>query len=145
MSEPTFTQPEFLTEDQKRLTRNQREFLRKLREHPHGLPLTAWPRATTWRHWLRRPRFAAAIQSLRDAFHEESQLLLAGSAAQAAYHIQSVLSGGIAEDSGMGIAPHDIEHSYHKTLKSLTKILKVELQRRVAAQKYHQQTAKVQP
>lgn len=68
----------------KRLTNQQMDFLRQVRLHPDGLPLLKWPRATTLRKWMRRPRFAKAILALEEASHTESRLVMAGASAKAA-------------------------------------------------------------
>ena len=77
---------------QPRLTNRQLDFLRNLRKHPNSLPLMTWPRTTTLRKWMRRPRFAAAIKSLEEAFQVEARLVMAGSAATAATLLDDVLS-----------------------------------------------------
>jgi hypothetical protein len=87
---------------QPRMTNAQMDFLRNLKKHPNSLPLLAWPRATTLRKWMRRPRFRAAIRSLEGAFEVEARLLMAGAAAQAAMQLQATLTGGRIETSGEG-------------------------------------------
>jgi hypothetical protein len=116
--------------EEPRLTVSQYEFLRKMRNHLHGLPLEHWPRAAVWRKWMKRPRFVAAMQSLQNSYLAETDLLLAGSAARAARLLQAVLSGGGAEsESGRGIGIFEIEF-HHKKIKSLSKVLYLEMQRR---------------
>jgi hypothetical protein len=110
---------------QPRMTNRQSSFLRDLRKHPNSLPLMDWPRATTLRKWMRRPRFAAAIQSLEDAFAVEARLMMA----QAAMHLQATLTGGQVESSGQGITPSGLG-LYRNSVKSNLQVLWMEMMRR---------------
>ena len=114
---------------QPRMTRRQLDFLRKLKQHPNSLPVFTWPRATTLRKWMRRPRFAMAIRSLEGAFQVEARLLMAGAAAQAAMHLQTALTGGRKEDSGYGMEPGELE-SYRGPIKQALQVLWMEMVRR---------------
>jgi hypothetical protein len=114
---------------QPRMTNAQMDFLRNLRKHPNSLPLLAWPRATTLRKWMRRPRFRAAIRSLEGAFEVEARLLMAGAAAQAAMQLQATLTGGRIETSGEGISPMELQH-YRGPIKQCLQVLWMEMVRR---------------
>ena len=117
---------------QPRLTNRQLDFLRNLRKHPNSLPLMTWPRTTTLRKWMRRPRFAAAIKSLEEAFQVEARLVMAGSAAQAATLLQATLTGGSQFQSGQGTTPNELS-LYYKPLKQLMGVLWLEMARREQA------------
>lgn len=124
----------------------QKFFLRKLRQHSNGLPLQDWPRPTTWRRWMRKPKFVRAMQDLRAAFDAQRQLVLSASAMEAAIHIQAVLTGGNVEHSGYGITPHEIG-LYDKELHRLTNIIWLERMHRgpsPADPKVAEETAKAQ-
>jgi len=114
---------------ERRLTNRQLDFLRQLRKHPDSLPLMAWPRATTLRKWMRRPRFRMAIESLEESFQVEARLLMAGAAAQAANHLQTILTGGSKETSGMGCDPAQLD-LYRRTTKQMLQVLWMEMSRR---------------
>jgi hypothetical protein len=60
------------------LNGHQKYFLRKLREHRHGLPLEDWPRTSTWRRWMRNSKFRAAMDGMEDALATEKRLLMSG-------------------------------------------------------------------
>jgi hypothetical protein len=119
---------------QPRMTRRQLDFLRNVRKNPNSLPLFAWPRATTLRRWMRRPRFAAAIRSLEGAFEVEARLLMAGAAAQAAMHLQTALTGGRKEDSTSDVNPCELD-SYRGPIKQALQVLWMEMTRRQQAHK----------
>ena len=75
-----------------RLNQRQYAFLRKVRNHPHGLPTLDWPRSADLRRWMKRPGFVAALTSLQASFRAEADLLLAGASARAAMNLQDILS-----------------------------------------------------
>lgn len=114
--------------DERYLNRHQYSFLRDLRNHPHGLPIEAWPRTSTWRRWLKRPAFRRAIRSIEKAMQTQASLMLAGSASRAALMMQALLSGGEEESgSGMRIATLSM---HHEKLRSLSRVLREDLLRR---------------
>lgn len=122
--------------DAKYLNRHQSEFLRKLRNHPHGLPIEDWPRASTWRRWLKRETFRRAMRSLRVAFQTQGDLMLSGSAARAALMMQALLSGGEEESgSGMRIATLSM---HHEKLMSLSRVLREDLMHRAERRRLRQ-------
>jgi len=111
-----------LAELPQRLSGQQFFFLRKLREHPHNLPLKYWPRATTWRRWSRQPGFVRAVQALIQSMESQTQLLMAGAAQQAAMLIQATLTGGSIPHSGSGMDPTEIA-LYDRSLKRLMGVM----------------------
>jgi hypothetical protein len=104
-----------------RLNQRQYAFLRKVRNHPHGLPIQDWPRSADLRRWMKRPRFRAALTSLQATFHAESDLLLAGVSARAAMGLQDILSG----DEGGGSTPAYLQ-AHSTTLVTLARLLRVD-------------------
>lgn len=111
-----------IAEIPKRISGQQSFFLRKLREHPHNLPLKYWPRPTTWRRWQRQRGFVRAVRSIIESCESQTQLLMAGAAHQAALLIQATLTGGDVPSSGMGMTPSEIK-LYEKSLKPLLGVL----------------------
>jgi hypothetical protein len=117
-----------LAEIPKRISGQQFFFLRKLREHPHNLPLKYWPRSTTWRRWLRQPGFVRAMQSIIDSCESQTQVLMAGAAQQAAVLIQATLTGGNIPLSGSGMNPAELKY-YDQALKRLMGVLWLQMAR----------------
>jgi hypothetical protein len=117
-----------LAELPQRMSGQQFFFLRKLREHPHNLPLKYWPRSTTWRRWARQPGFVRAVQALIQSMESQTQLLMAGAAQQAAMLIQATLTGGTIEHSGTGMCPSEIG-LYDKSLKRLMGVMWLQMAR----------------
>lgn len=74
------------------MTRAQTLFLRAFRDHPLGPPPAQWPAPCVFRRWLRRPKFRAALASVRDAMRFQADLHLAGAAAAAAHALQATLA-----------------------------------------------------
>ena len=128
--------PNVEVEKQPRMTNRQLDFLRNLRKHPNSLPLMTWPRTTTLRKWMRRPRFRAAIEGLVETFQIESRLLMAGAATQAAVQLNAVLTGGDGSltETGCGTSPSQL-NQYHGTMKQLLGVLWMEMARRQDARR----------
>ena len=96
----------------KRYTRHQHEFLKKMREHPHGLPASEWPSATAFRRWMRHPGFRRAIESIRQTLQIQTDLHLLSAAAHASTGLAAILAPGNPEspkespaDAKASIAP----------------------------------------
>jgi hypothetical protein len=64
-------------------TNAQSTFLRAFRTSPTGPAPDQWPSPAVFRRWLRRPAFATALRSLRDALRTQADFHLASAAAQA--------------------------------------------------------------
>ncbi|MGH7215132.1 MAG: hypothetical protein ACREIT_10255, partial [Tepidisphaeraceae bacterium] len=66
------------------VTRAQTKFLRAFRNHPNGPGASEWPSPWTFRRWMRREGFRAAMASLRETLRLQSDLHLTTAAATAA-------------------------------------------------------------
>ena len=101
----------------RKLTNSQYWFLRCVRRHPEGVPMSHWPRAATLRRWMRRPLFVRAMITLRETLRFESDFILAGTATRAA----KLLSGMLDEYN------FDGEHKdFDKRATSLVRVLRAE-------------------
>jgi len=95
------------------MNRHQKEFLKKMREHPHGLPTSEWPKATALRRWMRHPGFRRAIESIRHTLQIQTDLHLLSAAAHASTGLAAILAPGDPEspkespaDAKASIASH---------------------------------------
>src|SRR4051812_44221661 len=79
------------------MNRHQKEFLKKMREHPHGLPTSEWPSATALRRWMRHPGFRRAIESIRQTLQIQTDLHLLSAAAHASTGLAAILAPGDPE------------------------------------------------
>jgi len=101
--------------------RHQYAFLRKLRNHPHGLPTEEWPATSTLKRWLKRKSFRSALKGIMSTFRLESELMSAGAAARAAQVMQQMLSGFENQCVGM-----DALRVYHEPLVTLSRIIRMD-------------------
>ncbi len=86
------------------LNRHQREFLKKMREHPRGLPVSEFPSAVALRRWMRHPGFRRAIASIRIAIQLQSDLNLLTAAATASSGLVARLADGAHDADKLQIA-----------------------------------------
>jgi hypothetical protein len=76
------------------ITRAQKKFLRGFCKGPSGPGIEHWPSPAVFRRWLRRPRFVAAMRSVRAALRYQSDFQLLSAAATASHYLHtSVLTG----------------------------------------------------
>jgi hypothetical protein len=68
-------------------TRAQTNFLRAYAKNSDGPPADLWPSPAVFRKWLRRPRFARALESILAAVRYQTDLHLAHAACNTAKHI----------------------------------------------------------
>jgi hypothetical protein len=92
-------------------TRAQTIFLRAYAKNPDGPPADLWPSPAVFRKWLRRPRFAKALQSLLDAIRYQTDLHLAHAACNTAKQLAQATAcpepvEGPAPNSSNGPAPN---------------------------------------
>lgn len=74
------------------LSDGQSNFLRALRSSPNGLAPDSLPSPVVLRRWMRRPRFRAALESVRGAMDFATDLHLAAAAARASNELHRVLT-----------------------------------------------------
>lgn len=74
--------------------RHQYAFLRKLREHPQGLPTEHWPSPATWKRWLNHPGFCRAMKNLLVSIRVEQDLFVAAAGARAGRMLHDLLVHG---------------------------------------------------
>jgi hypothetical protein len=86
-------------------TKAQKEFLRKLRNDPVGLPPDQWPSSVILRRWLRQPGFCAAVNTLRFAMQTRTDLHLAAAAQNAAQALHRSLVPTKREGDGDSAPP----------------------------------------
>lgn len=67
-------------------------FLRALRTSPNGLAPDALPGPAVLRRWMRRPRFRAALDSVRAALEFATELQLSAAAARASNELHRALT-----------------------------------------------------
>lgn len=70
--------------------RHQYAFLKKLREHPEGLPTDQWPNPATLKRWANHPGFVRAMKRLIGAMRLEEDLMTASAGARAARMLQDL-------------------------------------------------------
>jgi hypothetical protein len=74
--------------------RHQYAFLRKVRNHPNGIPAEQMPHPSTLKRWLRQPGFCRAMKGLIATFRVEEDLFAAGAAAHAGQMLFRLMAGG---------------------------------------------------
>ncbi len=100
-------------------TRHQREFLKKMREHPHGLPANEWPKATSLRRWMRHDGFRRALESIRQTLQIQTDLHLLSAAAHASTGLATILA------PGDGDAAKESPADSKATIASLVQLLRL--------------------
>jgi hypothetical protein len=70
-------------------SRAQTSFLRAFRNNPSGPPSQSWPSPSILRRWLRRPRFRAALNSIRSAIQLQSDFHISSAATTAARNLDN--------------------------------------------------------
>ena len=98
-------------------TRAQTIFLRACSKDPIGLCGKSMPSATTFRRWMRRPRFRRAVKEIRDALRFQADLHLSAAAAAAA----RTLTGPVADDG----ADEEQQQRQREHLRDLLSLLKL--------------------
>jgi hypothetical protein len=74
--------------------RHQYAFLRKLREHPQGLPTEHWPSPATWKRWLNHAGFCRAMKNLLLSIRVEEDLFVATAGARAGRMLHDLVVRG---------------------------------------------------